>query len=131
MANVSEQETPLELTLRTESDKFDQDDDNWLSQEAELLSELRSEVGGVRRDMAAVPGSKGLVETVIMALGSAGAFKAAAQCLQGWLARDRTRRVELSWVVDGQEEKIVLQGTSIDPAAMDRLAEIVRARMRR
>lgn len=118
----------LELQLRAQSDRFDVDDENWLAQEAALLAELRTEVGGVRRDMVAVPGAKGMVETVIMALGSAGAFTAAVDCLRAWLSRDRTRRIELAWTVDGRAEKIVLQGTAIDPALFNDLAELVRAR---
>lgn len=120
--------TGVELQLTAHSDRFDEGDENWLAQEADLLESLRSEVGGVRRDMTAVPGQKGMVETVIMALGSAGAFKAAVQCLQAWLSRDRTRRIELAWTVDGHEEKIVLQGTAVDPKTFEKLAEIVRAR---
>src|SRR5262245_9947334 len=118
----------LELRLNAQSDRFDADDENWLAQEADLLAELRREVGGVRRDMQAVPGAKGMVETVIMALGSAGAFQAAVGCLRAWLSRDRTRRIELAWSVDGHEETVVLQGTAIDAATFDRLAELVRAR---
>jgi hypothetical protein len=63
-----------------------------------------------------------------MALGSAGAFTAAVDCLRAWLSRDRTRRIELAWTVDGREEKIVLQGTAIDPALFNDLAELVRAK---
>ena len=125
------EDAPLELTLRTGSERFDTDDDAWLAQEADLLNELRGEVGGVRRDMTAVPGEKGLVEAVILALGSAGAFKAAAQVLMGWLSRDRTRRIELAWTVDGREEKFVLTGDNIDASALDRLADLVRVRMER
>jgi hypothetical protein len=120
--------TGMELTLRTGSDRFDIDDENWLEQEAALLADLRSEVGGVRRDMVAVPGQKGMVETIIMALGSAGAFTAAVDCLRAWLSRDRTRRIELAWTVDGREEKVVLQGTAIDPALFNDLAALVRAK---
>jgi hypothetical protein len=126
---VSRESRLVELTLQTESDKFDPDNKNWLAQEARLLGELRREVGGVRRDMAVASGAKGMVETVIIALGSAGAFKAATQCLRAWLGRDRTRRVELSWVVDGKEEKIVLQGTSIGQAQFEKLAELVHTRL--
>lgn len=117
----------VELKLTTHSDKFDPDDDNWLAQETELLQSLRGEVP-VRRDLVAAPGSKGLVEGIIMALGSAGAFKAAVDCLRVWLARDRTRRIELAWTVDGHEERIVLQGTAVSNAEFEKLAEIVRAK---
>jgi Effector Associated Constant Component 1 len=126
---VTDEPAPVDLTLRIGSDRFDEDDDNWLEQEAGLVAELSREAGGLRREAVAVPGSKGLVESLILALGSAGAFKAAAQCMRAWLARDRTRRIELSWTVDGREERVVLQGNAIDPAAIDRLAEIVRARI--
>lgn len=118
----------LELSLKAHSDRFDEDDENWLAQENELLGELCRDVGGVRRDMVPGPGEKGMVETVIMALGSAGAFTAAVDCLRAWLSRDRTRRIELAWTVDGREEKVVLQGTAIDKATFDKLADIVRAK---
>ena len=118
----------LDVRLSAQSDRFDADDENWLTQEADLLADLRREVGGVRRDLQAAPGAKGLVETVIMALGSAGAFTAAVDCLRAWLSRDRTRRIELTWSVDGHEERMVLQGTAIDQATFDRLAELVRTR---
>jgi hypothetical protein len=117
----------LDLTLSTHSDKFDADDDNWLAQETELLQALRGEVP-VRRDLVAAPGEKGLVEGIILALGTAGAFKAAVDCLCAWLARDRTRRIELAWTVDGHEEKITLQGTAVSEAEFERLAEVVRAK---
>jgi hypothetical protein len=117
----------LDLTLSTHSDKFDADDDNWLAQETELLQALRGEVP-VRRDLVAAPGEKGLVEGIILALGTAGAFKAAVDCLRAWLARDRTRRIELTWTVDGHEEKITLQGTAVSEAEFERLAEVVRAK---
>jgi hypothetical protein len=117
----------MELRLSTHSDRFDESDDAWVAQEADLLASLRGEVT-VRRDMVAAPGEKGLVEGIILALGSAGAFKAAVDCLRAWLGRDRTRRIELSWTVDGREEKIVLQGTAIDDAEFERLAALVRAK---
>jgi hypothetical protein len=82
----------------------------------------------VRRDIAAAPGEKGIVEGIILALGSAGAFKAAVDCLRVWLARDRTRRIELAWSVDGHEEKIVLQGSAVTNAQFEKLAEVVRAK---
>ena len=117
----------MEITLSTHSDRFGEDDEAWLAQEADLLASLRSEVP-VRRDAVAAPGEKGLVEGIILALGSAGAFKAAVDCLRAWLSRDRTRRIELAWSVDGHEERIVLQGTAISDAEFEKLAALVRAK---
>jgi hypothetical protein len=117
----------VELRLSTHSDRFDEDDEGWLAQEADLLASLRGEVT-VRRDMVAAPGEKGLVEAIILALGTAGAFTAAVDCLRAWLSRDRTRRIELAWSIDGHAEKIVLQGTAIGDDEFDRLAQLVRAK---
>jgi len=117
----------VELSLTTHSDRFDEADEAWLDQEAELLAALRGEVP-VRRELVASPGEKGLVEGIILALGTAGAFKAAVDCLRVWLGRDRTRRIELAWTVDGREEKIVLQGTAIPSEEFEKLAALVRAK---
>ena len=121
----------VDITLQAHSDKFDPDDEKWLAQEAELLADLRSEVEGVRREMVASPGDKGFVDSIIMAVVSGGARSAALTCLQAWLSRDRTRRIELAWTVDGREEKIVLSGTGIDKDALDRLTQLVQARLER
>ena len=120
----------LELSLAVHSDRFDEEDEAWLEQEAQLFDALRTEVP-VRRDAVPAAGTKGMVESIIIALGSAGAFKAAVDCLRAWLARDRTRRIELAWTVDGHEERILLQGTAVSDAEFDRLAELVRARAAR
>jgi hypothetical protein len=55
------------------------------------------------------------VEAVILALGSAGAITAAVEALRLWLARDRGRRVQLSWTVGGERREVEL--------AADRLSE--------
>src|SRR5207244_1968303 len=86
-----------ELVLSLETARFEGDDERWLDQKRALYVELRREVGTVRRELTAEPGAKGATESLILALGSAGAFKAATTCIRAWLARDRTRRVELSW----------------------------------
>jgi len=117
----------LEVQLSTHSDRFDTSDESWLDQEGELLAALRGEVT-VRRELVAAPGQKGLVEGIILALGSAGAFKAAVDCLRAWLGRDRTRRIELAWTVDGREERFVLQGTAIPNEEFEKLAELLRAK---
>jgi hypothetical protein len=55
------------------------------------------------------------VETLILALGSAGAITAAVEALRLWLARDRGRRVQLSWTVGGERHEVEL--------AADRMSE--------
>lgn len=120
----------LLLTVRPSSERYDHDDDRWLAQQGELFSDLRREVGGVRRETSAIARQKGAVETVILALASAGSVTAAVQCLRDWLTRDRTRVIEIAYTVDGREERIILRGTHIDDAAVKRLTEIALSRWR-
>jgi hypothetical protein len=54
-------------------------------------------------------------DAVILALGSAGAITAAVEALRLWLARDRGRRVQLSWTIGGERREVEL--------AADRLSE--------
>jgi hypothetical protein len=55
------------------------------------------------------------VDAIILALGSAGAITAAVEALRLWLARERGRRVQLSWTVQGERREVEL--------AADRLSE--------
>jgi hypothetical protein len=55
------------------------------------------------------------VEAIILALGSAGAITAAVEALRLWLMRDRGRRVQLSWTVQGERREVEL--------AADRMSE--------
>jgi len=72
----------------------------------------------------AAPGTKGAVEGVILALGSANAFLAAVQCFRAWLQRGRSRHLEITWTTeDGREEKVVLRGDAIDVAPLKAVAE--------
>jgi hypothetical protein len=127
---VNSDDDVLLLTIRPSNDRFDGGDDRWLAQQRELFSDLRREVGGVRREMAAQVCEKGAVETVIVALASAGSFTAALQCLRDWLIRDRTRVVEIAYMVDGREERLLLRGTHVDDTTEKQLAEIAMTRWR-
>jgi hypothetical protein len=120
----------LLLTIRPSSERYDHDDDRWLAQQVELFTGLRRQVGGLHRTMDAEAGQKGAVETVIVALSSAGSITAALQCLRDWLTRDRTRVVELAYTVNGREEKITLRGTHVDDAVARQLTEIALSRWR-
>ena len=120
----------LLLTVRPGSEKYADDDERWIAQQIELFAELRREAGRVRREMSAQAGTKGAVETIVLALASAGSITAAVQCLQSWLTRDRTRMVEIIYTVAGHEEKIVLRGTDLDDAAAKKFTDIAIARLR-
>jgi hypothetical protein len=127
---VTSGDDALLLTVRPGSEKYADDDERWIAQQIELFAELRREAGGVRTEMAAQAGTKGAVETIVLALASAGSVTAAVQCLQSWLTRDRTRMVEIIYTVAGHEEKIVLRGTHLDDAAAKQLTDIAIVRLR-
>jgi Effector Associated Constant Component 1 len=127
---VTSGDNALLLTIRPASERYDRGDDRWLAQQVELFSNLRREVGGVRREADARAGQKGAVETVILALASAGSVTAAVQCLRDWLTRDRTRVVEIAYTVEGREERIALRGTHIDDETARQLTEIALSRWR-
>ncbi|MFI5898504.1 hypothetical protein ACIA5D_51430 [Actinoplanes sp. NPDC051513] len=120
----------LLLTIRPSSERYGRDDDRWLAQQVELFTQLRREAGGLRRRMDIDAGGKGAIETVIIALSSAGSITAAVQCLRDWLTRDRSRVVEIAYTVNGREEKITLRGTLVDDATARQLTEIALSRWR-
>lgn len=113
----------MKLHIAPGSERFDADDDRWRKQAGDLYTELRREVDGVERHSTAVPGSKGTIESVILALGSANAFSAAVLCFKAWLQRDRSRFLEITWTNDnGDEEKVVLRGDAIDTRPLQEIA---------
>lgn len=123
MDDPSRPDAVLDLVIEPRSDRFDPADDRWRSQVSEFYRGLDGEVGGIRRQPERVEGAKGAVETVIVALGSAGAFTAAVEYLRAWLGRDRTRRLDVSWAVDGHTERVTVSGDAVDMEALNRIAE--------
>jgi len=119
----------LDLVIQPRTDRYDPDDDRWQGQVADLYADLRREVGGVRRKRAQVEGTKGGVDTVILALGSAGAFTATVEYLRAWLGRDRSRSLEVTWTADGREQKVSVRGEAIDQSALRTIAEAAASRI--
>lgn len=120
---------PFELVLEPRTDRFHADDDRWLAQVSLLFQELQREVGGVSRRHEPVAGTKGGVEVVIMALGSAGAFTAGLEMLRSWLGRDRSRKLDISYTVDGRTETVSIAGDAIDKDAIARISDAVAGRL--
>ncbi len=83
---------------------------------------LQQEVGGVRREIRPGQGTKGGPESLILALGSAGAFTAAVQFFRAWLGRDRTRRLDITWTDGDGVQRITVSGDAIDDNAIAILA---------
>ncbi|MGH9281299.1 MAG: effector-associated constant component EACC1 [Acidimicrobiales bacterium] len=121
-------EDAVEVVLLPGTDRFDPDDDRWREQVAVFMAELQRDVGGVRRVSTPVEGTKGSLDSVILALGSAGAFASAVEMFRAWLGRAKDRRLDITWTEGGRKESISLSGTSFDDATLAKLAEAVLAR---
>jgi hypothetical protein len=121
-----------EVEIHLCSSKFDENDEGWISQQRRFYAELRRDTGAASLNSVPQQGSKGSAETIIVALGSAGVFSSAVSLFQSWLARDRTRRIELRWKRNGQADSFLLEGNNIGEETFARLAvEISKAGVRK
>jgi hypothetical protein len=111
----------MDFELESTSERFDPLDERWLAQVAQLAADLRREVGGVDRVSTPEPGQKGELGTIVMALGSAGAFTAAVEVIKAFVTRDQGRSVRLSWHEGGRLESLEVVGSGVDDALMQRV----------
>lgn len=86
----------LEVKIEASNSSYDSNDARWIDQVNELYQDLQSSAGRVRRETTPISGKKGGVEAIILALGSAGAIKAAVSMFRAWLKRDRSRNIKLA-----------------------------------
>ena len=119
----------FELSIAPQTSRYDPEDDRWRVQISQLLLGLQQEVGGVRRDSIPSAGTKGGVESIVVALGSAGAFTATVEFVRAWLGRDRSRSLEISWSAEGARRVISVTGDAIDVDALTDLAQAVALQM--
>ncbi|WP_432994553.1 effector-associated constant component EACC1 [Dactylosporangium sp. CA-233914] len=117
----------MQIGLELVSERLDADDERWLAAEADLLGSLREEVGEVSVVRTAAAGQKGALDTVVLALGSAGAFRAAVACFRAWLQRDRTRRVRITWRDGDAVQEIEIDSAGLSGPAFERLARALDA----
>jgi hypothetical protein len=112
---------PFEVAVEPRNDQYNPDDDRWRHQVATLYEDLHAHVDTARRGRPA-PGTKGTIDQVIIALGSAEGFHAVADCFRAWLGRDRDRRIDLSWDEDGVQHSVTLTGKAVDGQAITEIA---------
>ncbi|WP_406358585.1 hypothetical protein [Streptomyces sp. NBC_00658] len=116
--------TGAEVAITPRTDRFDAEDERWLSQIADLVTTLREEVGVVSQGRIPEPGTKGASSQLILALSSAGVLTAAVNCFRAWLKRDKARTLTVTWSDDsGTEQTVTVTGDSIDQASFQALAE--------
>jgi len=88
---------PVQLTVEASSDVLSADDDRWIDEVERFHRELEDQLGRdvVRRETTPQPGMKGGLESVIVSLGSAGAFAAAAAVFHDWVGRAGDRSITM------------------------------------
>ena len=113
------------IGLVPNSARYDADDDRWRDQVADLVRELKVETDALTVARTPVPGTKGSLDSLVLALGSAGVFTTALDVLRVWLARDKTRSVDLSYTDrDGNRQRLNVTATN---SGADTLAPVIAA----
>jgi hypothetical protein len=117
-------EQPFEVAVEPHNEQYDPDDERWRDQVATLYTDLHADVGTVVRGNP-VEGTKGSIDQLVIALGTAGAFTAAVDCLRAWLERDRYRSVDVKWTENGAPRSVRLTGDAVDAGAIREIAEAI------
>src|SRR5262245_40008575 len=113
------------IGLVPNSARYDADDDRWRDQVADLVRELKVETDALTVAHTPVPGTKGSLDSLVLALGSAGVFTTALDVLRVWLARDKTRSVDLSYTDrDGKRQRLNVTAMN---SGSDTLAPVIAA----
>jgi membrane-associated two-gene conflict system component 1 (EACC1) len=115
----------LDIQLTPRSGRYNEDDDRWRDQVADLAYQLRVETDALRVQHTSVSGTKGWTDQLILALGEAGVFTTALEVLKVWLARDKTRSIDLTYRDrDGRRQSLNVTATN---ANEDTLAPVIAA----
>jgi hypothetical protein len=121
--------TPLVVSLHAHHDSYDDDHPAFRAQVATLETELLHGVDGAQRVSRSVPGTKGAVEEVIVALGQAGVLTMTVEMLRVWLRRDRSRSLEIVWTEGGETQTVTVRGEAIGTDVLKPVAEAAAARI--
>ncbi|MGK5684887.1 effector-associated constant component EACC1 [Actinoplanes sp. URMC 104] len=96
-----------------DGDWFDEDP-RWNRQRLELFAAIRDASGASTRPAA--DSGKGTAETVIVALGSAGAFTAVIEIFKAWIGTRKNRKITVTRVSDGTTLVLTMDNVSEDEA---------------
>ena len=112
-----------ELVLEPQSSRFDPLDDRWLNQVSDFSRDLDREVGGVSRVARPVAGTKGELTSLVLTLGSAGAFTTAAEFFKAWVGRGKgSTSLKVSWSDQTGPQSVELTGSELDKDVVHRIA---------
>ncbi|MEU4352380.1 hypothetical protein [Streptomyces sp. NPDC023838] len=113
----------LHVRITATSDRFDADDDRWLSQVRLLLDELGREVPLETRHTAGEPGTKsgGLPGVVLVIVPAA--VGGVVAVIRDWLKNSRDRSVHLRWEEGGEKGELTVTTKNSDNAALQASVE--------
>ena len=116
----------VDVAISTETTKYAPDSPQWRREVGALHNDLNRETGSVTTQSAPVPGTRGGVVEVILALGTSGALVAAVQVLRAWLGRDKTRTLTVTWTdSDGGRRQLTVTGENLDQSSFQALSESI------
>jgi len=118
------------VSVMATSDRFDADDDRWLSQVRLLHEDLGRETplvtgpgGASPRSAVILPGTKGGWLPDVAVLLSPAVVAGVVAVVKAWLVRDRDRTVHLAWEVDGRKGEFTATASTADNATLQAALE--------
>lgn len=114
----------LRVSVTASSERFDADDDRWLSQVRLLQDDLAREARLVTgQPTRARPGTKGGWLPDVAVLLTPAAVAGVVAVVKAWLVRDRDRTVRLAWEVDGRKGEFTAVASTADNATLQAALE--------
>ncbi|WP_406154782.1 hypothetical protein OG806_01425 [Streptomyces sp. NBC_00882] len=114
----------LRVSVTASSERFDADDDRWLSQVRLLQDDLGRETRLVTGQPTTVrPGTKGGWLPDVAVLLTPAAVAGVVAVVKAWLVRDRDRTVHLAWEVDGRKGEFTATASTSDNATLQAALE--------
>jgi hypothetical protein len=115
---------PATFELAFSNTALPPNDPRWRTQVDNLLTDLKRGGGDVRREVTPVAGTKGGLETIILALGTSGAVTAAVTAFRLWLARPGKRSFTVTRTdAHGKKTTETICGDNVTEAALLKVFE--------
>jgi hypothetical protein len=112
----------VELVVEPKSDRLEAADPRWRDQVVALFRDLRLEDVNVQTRSTPVAGEKGATTEIVLALGSSGAIAAVVTTFQAWLARDRTRSLDITWEEGDRRRFVSINADDVDADVFEEIA---------
>ncbi len=107
--------------LKITSTALPANDPRWRKHVDSLLADLKRQGGEVHRELTPVAGTKGGLETIILALGSSGAIAGAVTALRVWLLKSKDGAIAFKGNIDGKKVEFTLEGKNVTEATLQQV----------